>query len=124
MAMSDSDSDHEVKKGTKKQKRKQEKESSSDEGVNDPIPVKKAKPTSSSNNKTKISGNDAIELGKMKFVTISQFSGRKFVDVREYYNDKGSGEMKPGKKGIALSIEQFTVLKQNIDEIEKMFSRT
>jgi len=35
----------------------------------------------------------------MKSVAISEFKGKFYVDIREYYEDKNSGESKPGKKG-------------------------
>jgi hypothetical protein len=27
------------------------------------------------------------------------FKGKRLIDIREYYEDKETGEMKPGKKG-------------------------
>ncbi|CAJ0579722.1 unnamed protein product, partial [Mesorhabditis spiculigera] len=122
--MSDSDSDHKAHKKEKKQKRKVQSDSSSDEGVIDPTPVKKAKPSSSGGaSLSKLNGKDAIDVGKNKFVSISEFNGKKFVDIREYYSDKATGEMKPGRKGIALSIDQFHIIKSNIDQIEKMYNK-
>ena len=39
------------------------------------------------------------------------------MDIREFYNDKG--EMKPGKKGIALSKENWNKLKDYINVIDE-----
>uniref|UniRef100_A0A0N4UKR6 PC4 domain-containing protein n=1 Tax=Dracunculus medinensis TaxID=318479 RepID=A0A0N4UKR6_DRAME len=60
-----------------------------------------------------------FELGKMRFVCVRSFKGKTFIDIREYYNDKGSGQMKPGKKGISLSIDQYEQFKCILDSIDK-----
>jgi hypothetical protein len=44
-------------------------------------------------------------------VSVTTFKGIKYVDIREYYTDKSSGEEKPGKKGISLTIDQWNKLK-------------
>lgn len=67
-------------------------------------------------------GTKYIDLGKMKRASISEFKGQRFVDIREYYVDKSSGEGKPGKKGIALNAEQWKMLKQSISTIDELFS--
>jgi hypothetical protein len=38
------------------------------------------------------------KIGGTRRVTISKFKGTTFVNIREYYTDKTSGEAKPGKK--------------------------
>ncbi len=51
-------------------------------------------------------------------MTVSTFKNKVRVDIREYYfND--SGEKKPGKKGISLSLDEFKILSENMDTIEK-----
>ncbi|VDD91985.1 unnamed protein product [Enterobius vermicularis] len=60
-----------------------------------------------------------MPLGKMRYVTVRSFKGRVFVDIREYYTDKNDGKMKPGKKGISLSKEQYEELKKLDSEIER-----
>ncbi len=47
------------------------------------------------------------QLGKNKFVDVREFKGMVLVDIREYYEK--DGEMRPGKKGIALSAPQWEV---------------
>lgn len=39
---------------------------------------------------------------------VREFKGMILIDIREYY-ETADGEMKPGKKGIALNSEQWEV---------------
>ncbi|KAF8345845.1 transcriptional Coactivator p15-domain-containing protein [Amanita rubescens] len=50
------------------------------------------------------SGESYVEIGKKRRVTASVFKGQILVDIREYYG--ADGDEKPGKKGIALTVEQ------------------
>lgn len=56
-------------------------------------------------------------LSNNRYVRISEFKGKKYVDIREYYVDD-SGELKPGKKGISLSPEQFKEFASLFSEIQ------
>ncbi|KAL5966911.1 RNA polymerase II transcriptional coactivator SUB1, partial [Taenia solium] len=47
-------------------------------------------------------GDKIIDLTGKKYVSVRSFRNRVFVDIREYYEDKNGGGLKPGKKGIAL----------------------
>ncbi|XP_009467401.1 PREDICTED: activated RNA polymerase II transcriptional coactivator p15-like [Nipponia nippon] len=58
-----------------------------------------------------------FQIGKMRYVTVSCFKGKVLVDIREFYTDK-EGSMKPWRKGIALSAEQWNQLKEIIPEID------
>lgn len=49
-------------------------------------------------------------VGGRKKVTIGEFQGKKLVNIREFYEDKATGEEKPGSKGIALNIDQWNNL--------------
>ncbi|KAF1963731.1 PC4-domain-containing protein [Byssothecium circinans] len=51
----------------------------------------------------------ALKANGTRRVMISDFKGKTLVSIREYYED-ASGEMKPGKKGIALSMDQYNAL--------------
>lgn len=63
---------------------------------------------------------ERFELGNNRFVSVSEFRGRKYVDIREYYVDKKTAELKPSRKGIALKPEEWTSLtKQLADAIDK-----
>ncbi|TFK44715.1 transcriptional Coactivator p15-domain-containing protein [Crucibulum laeve] len=65
-------------------------------------------------------GEKYIDLGKKKRVTVRAFKGIPLVDIREYYG--ATGEEKPGKKGISLTLEQWETLKDSSDAIDKLFS--
>ncbi|SCU86215.1 LAMI_0D00936g1_1 [Lachancea mirantina] len=63
--------------------------------------------------------NAIFDLGKNKRVTVRQFRNINLIDIREYYLDSASGEMKPGKKGISLTEDVYDELllhRQNIDD--------
>lgn len=45
---------------------------------------------------------------------MSRFKSNTLVSLREYYNDASTGEAKPGKRGISLSIEQWGVLSKHL----------
>ncbi|KAI8398238.1 Transcriptional Coactivator p15 (PC4) [Nakaseomyces glabratus] len=63
---------------------------------------------------------DAIfDLGKNKRVTVRQFRNINLIDIREYYMDNATGEMRPGKKGISLTedlYDEFLRHRLNIDD--------
>ncbi|PSC71273.1 transcriptional coactivator p15 [Micractinium conductrix] len=62
-------------------------------------------------------GDDShfVDLGGSKRASISSFKGRFTVDLREYYEKEG--EMKPGKKGVALSTDEWAALCSAAPEI-------
>ncbi|XP_076356079.1 activated RNA polymerase II transcriptional coactivator p15-like [Tachypleus tridentatus] len=101
--------------------------SSSSESDSEPVdktpPPKKAKTDkkpSASNRATASSNQDndsnMFQLSKMRFVNVREFRGKVMVDIREYY--EANGDLKPGKKGISLNMEQWNALKHRIDEID------
>ncbi len=45
---------------------------------------------------------------------VSKFKGKMLINIREFYDDKTTGEEKPGNKGIALSVEQWEALKSQV----------
>ncbi|PVH95609.1 PC4-domain-containing protein [Periconia macrospinosa] len=51
----------------------------------------------------------SLKANGTRRVTISDFKGKTLINIREYYEDDG-GNMRPGKKGISLSIEQYNAL--------------
>ncbi|NWS46249.1 TCP4 polymerase, partial [Probosciger aterrimus] len=58
-----------------------------------------------------------FQIGNTRYVRVSCFKGKVLVDIREFYADK-DGDMKPGRKGIALSAEQWNQLKEIIPEVD------
>ncbi|XP_022333591.1 activated RNA polymerase II transcriptional coactivator p15-like isoform X2 [Crassostrea virginica] len=100
---SDSDSDQPKQKKLKVEK-KVKKESKKEE----------KKETSSSSKGP--GGEHMFQLSKMRFATVSEFRGNVMVGIREFYD--AGGELRPGKKGISLTKEQWTRLKEQIDEID------
>lgn len=79
---------------------------------------KKSKESKPSKSKAASSGDETmIELGKMRYATVSEFRGRKMVNIREYY--EADGELRPGRKGIALSEDQWKKLKSSVDKIDE-----
>jgi len=67
-------------------------------------------------------GEHYLDLGKKKRVTVRDFKGSTLIDIREYY---GAGdEEKPGKKGIALSVEQWQELSRNVSEIDALVAKS
>ncbi|NXA57654.1 TCP4 polymerase, partial [Nothocercus julius] len=60
---------------------------------------------------------DTFQIGRMRHVRVSSFKGKVLVDIREFYVDK-EGNTKPGRKGIALSAEQWNQLKEIIPEVD------
>ncbi|NXC49732.1 TCP4 polymerase, partial [Penelope pileata] len=58
-----------------------------------------------------------FQIGKMRYIQVSSFKGMALVDIREFYVDK-EGNMRPGRKGIALSGEQWNQLKEIIPEVD------
>ena len=40
-----------------------------------------------------------MQISNKRNVSVRTFKGRIMVDIREYYEDSNSGELKPGRKG-------------------------
>jgi hypothetical protein len=59
----------------------------------------------------------------MKRVTVEPFKGKVLVHIREYYVDK-DGQVKPGRKGIALNKQQwekfYSYVKEINDEVQSL----
>ncbi|KAM6986167.1 SUB1 regulator of transcription a [Aplochiton taeniatus] len=69
------------------------------------------------------SGDNMFQIGKMRYVSVRDFKGKCLIDIREYWMNQ-DGEMKPGKKGIALNPEQWSQLKDQMSEIDDAVKRT
>jgi hypothetical protein len=64
------------------------------------------------------------ELGSNRKVKLNTFKGKQLIDIREYYEDKETGELKPGRKGIALTVDQWDKLKKYIDAIDEALHKS
>ncbi|XP_031564530.1 activated RNA polymerase II transcriptional coactivator p15-like [Actinia tenebrosa] len=66
-------------------------------------------------------GNYVFPISRNRQVSVREFKGKVLVDIREFYEDK-SGDLKPGKKGISLQLEQWEKLKELMDDIDEAIS--
>lgn len=62
-------------------------------------------------------GNAYYSLGRDRRISLSSFKGKRYINIREYYEDKKSGEMKPGKKGITLNALEWKNLLAVADQL-------
>ncbi|KAJ6499917.1 transcriptional Coactivator p15-domain-containing protein [Mycena vitilis] len=120
-------------KSTKRKKVKEEEEEDRDELDSEPeAPLTAKKP---SKYKVKVEESDAectvevssegekfITLGKNKRATVRNFKGTTLLDIREFYVDKESGDSKPGKKGVSLTVEQWQGLKQATATLDELIA--
>ena len=52
-----------------------------------------------------VNPDGSSDLREPVFVTVSEFRGTKYLNIRKYFDD--NGEWKPTKKGITLRSEQY-----------------
>lgn len=88
--------------------------------VSQRTPVKKSKTTTSS---SKAQGNEenSWDLGKNRFVKLSEFKGKWYVNIREFY--LADGDLRPGKKGIMLTMEQWQKFKGIVDDVDEAIKK-
>ncbi|KAI1344746.1 transcriptional Coactivator p15-domain-containing protein [Xylariaceae sp. FL0016] len=111
--------------GTKRARRpldEYEEDVSSDDGGAASSKKKSKKPKTDSNSGKDAEGNSFWALSNNRRVTISDFKGKTFVNIREYYTD-ASGDMKPGKKGITITPEQYNAFLEAIPAINAALSK-
>ncbi|KAH7685303.1 ssDNA-binding transcriptional regulator domain-containing protein [Dioscorea alata] len=58
------------------------------------------------------------EIGKNRRVSVRSWQGRVVVDIREFYVK--DGKTLPGRKGISLPMDQWKILRDHINEIDKL----
>lgn len=59
------------------------------------------------------------DLGNNRQITVRDFKGKLYVDIREMYFDK-DGNLKPGKKGICLTVAQWRKLLSVMEDVDKV----
>jgi len=52
-------------------------------------------------------------------ISLTEFKGKKLIDLRVYYQPDGEEEMRPTKKGITIALEKFPDLKKGLLTLEK-----
>ncbi|KAH7149434.1 transcriptional Coactivator p15-domain-containing protein [Dactylonectria estremocensis] len=82
-----------------------------------PKPAKKAKGSAAgdSSHGKDDDGNPFWELSNKRRVGVSQFKKLTLINIREFYEK--DGKTLPGKKGISLSVEQYTALLKAVPAI-------
>lgn len=76
--------------------------------------MKKVK-TESTSSGQKTKDGTVFELDAKKRVTVREFKGKTYIDIREFYEK--NGEFLPGKKGISLQPELWRKLIGMADDI-------
>ena len=61
------------------------------------------------------------EIGKNRKVILSEFKGKWYVNIREYY--MADGEMRPGKKGISMTMEQWRAFRGICDDVDEAIKK-
>ncbi|KAI1200348.1 transcriptional Coactivator p15-domain-containing protein [Nemania serpens] len=89
-------------------KRQVRDEASSDDEVAKPTKKNKTKTAVEANLGKDDEGNSFWSLSNTRRVVIQDFKGKTFINIREYYDN--NGELRPGKKGIMLTLEQYDAL--------------
>jgi len=57
-----------------------------------------------------------LDIGNNRRITISDFTGKFMVDMREYYQPNDGGDLKPGRKGIMIGGDVLKVLAEHKKE--------
>ncbi|KAL2641886.1 hypothetical protein R1flu_009473 [Riccia fluitans] len=63
-------------------------------------------------------GITACMISKTRKVVVRNFKNMTLIDIREYYA-KNEDDLKPSKKGISLSVDQWKILCQNMSKVNE-----
>ncbi|XP_064100449.1 RNA polymerase II transcriptional coactivator-like isoform X2 [Macrobrachium nipponense] len=101
-----------------KHSKKDSSDSDSDSGPEDRAPPPKKSKSGGGDGaaKTNDSGESYFDIDGLRRVTVREFKGRVYVDIREFYEK--DGKVLPGKKGISLSTSQWGKVKSLMDSID------
>ena len=61
---------------------------------------------------------EEVQLSQMRILKVRTWKASKLADFREYYHGKGDQGLLPGKKGISLSVKQWSCLFDHVQEID------
>ena len=60
-----------------------------------------------------------MEIGKRNIrIEKSEFKGKTYLSIRQWYDD--NGEMKPGKSGINLTVDEWNELLEKLPQIKEI----
>ncbi|GAP92843.1 putative transcriptional Coactivator p15 family protein [Rosellinia necatrix] len=91
-----------------KKRQVEEDEASSDGEAVKPSKKTKTKTAAEADPGKDDEGNSFWALSATRRMVVQDFKGKTYINIREYYDNKG--ELKPGKKGIMLTLEQYNAL--------------
>lgn len=98
-------------------KRRNSSNSSNREDKKEKPAKKAAKKSTKRDDVIRENGEIAILLDQYKRLSIRKFKGKLLIDIREFYPSEG--EMKPGRKGIALSLDNWNKISEQVDFINE-----
>ena len=61
---------------------------------------------------------ERMEIFEDLFLEVTEFKGKRRVDLRKYYHNK-EGEALPTKKGISFTVEEWEDFAAQLDDIQK-----
>ncbi|KAJ8629527.1 hypothetical protein MRB53_022850 [Persea americana] len=99
-------------------KRKDEEELGSDGGDSDGSKQPKKNPKRSADDDEDTDSITICDISKNRRVSVRTWQGKAVVDIREFYMK--DGKQMPGKKGISLSMDQWKILRDHVDEIDQV----
>lgn len=85
---------------------------------------KKAKTAGTKSATQNSEGEQVFELGNEVRCTISTFAGKVGVDLRKFYTEKGSSELKPTPKGLWLPPTDWDSFSNSLEEINTKSNAT
>ncbi|XP_049292015.1 RNA polymerase II transcriptional coactivator [Anopheles funestus] len=100
--------------------KKKESSTDSDTSFEDRTPAKQPKKADKSSDDAGQVPN-SFSLDKNRKLTVTEFKGKVYVGVREYYEKDGK-EM-PSKKGISLTVPQWKQLLEHADAVNELIKK-
>lgn len=73
-----------------------------------------------SDNRTLIHAFTKNRRGEEVQIALQWFRGRQYVDVRQYFPDRVTGELRPCQKGVAVSVEHLDELIDGLIEARSL----